>query len=196
MAEQRLGPLGGVVRIGPDDLGQAAELLERVTFGDPLGAEDDVDPVATVGQVLGDVLGRARVDGASEHDQRAVPEVRRDLVDGSLEDRHRRPEELVDRGTDHHDHGIGPVQDRGVIGQLEATGGQQLGQEHVGACLEERHPAGLDRVQGLSIGVEDPDAEAGLGEHQAERQTNVATAAEHDDVKIVQGYWALLWQTR
>ena len=55
-------------RVGADDLGQAAELLERVAFGDPLGAEHDVDAAAAVGQVLGHVLGRARIDRAPEDD--------------------------------------------------------------------------------------------------------------------------------
>ena len=49
------------------------------------------------GEVLGDVGGGARVDRAPQDDQRAVAEVRRDLVDGLLEDRHRGAEELVDR---------------------------------------------------------------------------------------------------
>ena len=52
---------------------------------------------AAGGEVLGDVGGRARVDGAAQDDERAVAEVRGDLVDRPLEDRHRRPEELVDR---------------------------------------------------------------------------------------------------
>ena len=52
---------------------------------------------AALGQVLGDVAGRARVDRAAQDDEGAVAQVRRDLVDGLLEDRHRRPEELVDR---------------------------------------------------------------------------------------------------
>ena len=97
LAEQRLARVGGAVVVGADDLRQRVELLERVALGDPLRAERDVDAAAALGQVLGDVAGRARVDGAPQDDQRAVAEVRRDLVDGLLEDRHRRAEELVDR---------------------------------------------------------------------------------------------------
>ena len=102
-AEQGLGPLGGRVRVGADDLGQGAELLEGVALGDPLRAERHVDAAAALGEVLGDVAGRARIDGAAQDDERAVAQVRRDLVDGPLEDRHRRPEELVDRRPDDDD---------------------------------------------------------------------------------------------
>ena len=119
LAEQRLRPLGSSIGVGADDLGQAAELLERVTLGDPLRAEDDVDPVAPGGELLRDVLGRPRVDRAPEHDERAILEVRRDLVDGSFEDGHRRPEELVDGRPDDHDDRRGPADHRRVRAEHE-----------------------------------------------------------------------------
>ena len=72
-----------------DDLRQRGQLLEGVALGDPLRAERDVDDAAALGEVLGDVAGRARVDRAPERDERALAEVRRDLVDRLLEDRHR-----------------------------------------------------------------------------------------------------------
>ncbi len=196
MTEQGLGSLGCPIRIGADDLRQAAELLERVTLGDPLRTEHDVDPAASLGEVLGDVFGRARVDGAAQDDEGPVPEMRRDLVDGALEDGHRRAEELVDRRADDDDHGLGPIQDRRIVGQLEPTGRQELGEERVGTRLEERHPAGLDHLDGPGVRVEDPDPKARLGEHEAQRQTDVTAAAEHHDIKIVQGFGALLWQTK
>ena len=76
--------------------------------------------------MLGDVRGGARVDGAPQDDQRAVAEVRRDLLDGPLEDGHRRPEELVDRRADDDDDLIRPVQDLAVGAQLEPAGRQEL----------------------------------------------------------------------
>ena len=106
--EQRLGALAGAVVVGADDLRQRVELLERVALGDALGAERDVDPAAALGEVLADVGGRARVDRAAQDDERAIAEVRRDLVDRPLEDRHRRPEELVDRRADDDDQRVGP----------------------------------------------------------------------------------------
>ena len=120
--EQRLGPLGGRVGVGADDLRQRAELLERVALGDPLRAERDVDAAAALGEVLGDVAGRARVDGAAQDDQRAVAQVRRDLVDGLLEDRHRWAEELVDRRADDDDELVGPRDHRAVGAELEPAG--------------------------------------------------------------------------
>ena len=73
-------------------------------------------------EVLGHVLGRARVDRAAQDDQRAVAEVRRDLVDGPLEDRHRRAEELVDRRADDDDELSVRSIIVGVGAELEAAG--------------------------------------------------------------------------
>ena len=53
-------PFGGRVGVRADDLRQRVQLFERVALGDPLGAERDVDPAAAIGEVLGDVAGRAR----------------------------------------------------------------------------------------------------------------------------------------
>ena len=101
--EQLGRPLGGHVVVGADDLGQRVELLERVALGDPLRAEGDVDHGSRARRGAGRRSRRARIDGASKGDERAVAEVRRDLVDRLLEDRHRRPEELVDRRADDDD---------------------------------------------------------------------------------------------
>ena len=109
--------------------------------------------------------------------------MRGDLVDGLLEDRHRRPEELVDRRADDDDELLGPLDHRAVGAELEATGRQDA-QELLGAGLHERHLAGGDAVEGRLVRVVDADAQAGLGEGEAEGQADVAAAAEHDDIEV------------
>ena len=133
---------GRDVVVGADDLRQGVELLERVALGDPLGAEGDVDRAPRSARCCGDVDGRSGIDGAAEHDEGAVAEMRRDLVDRLLEDRHRRAEELVDRGAD-DDHESASV--RSIIDAVrpegEAARRQDLAQQLVGAVLHERHLA-------------------------------------------------------
>ena len=182
--EQLGRPLGGAVVVGADDLRQRVELLEGMALGDPLRAERHVDPAAALGEVLRDVAGRARVDGAAQGDQRPVAEVRRDLVDGLLEDRHRWPEELVDRGADDDDEVVRPLDHRAVGAEREPAGRQDLAQQLVRAGLHERHLAGGDPVEGRLVRVVDADAQARLGEGEAERQADVPAAAEDDDVEV------------
>ena len=172
------------VVVRADDLRQRVELLERVALGDPLRAERHVDPRAALGEMLRDVLGRARVDGAAQDDEGAVAEVRRDLVDGLLEDRHRRAEELVDRRADDDDELLGPFDHRAVRAEAEPAGREDLAQQLVGAVLHERHLAGGDPVEGRLVRVVDADAQAGLGEGEAQGQADVAAAAEDDDVEV------------
>ena len=124
--EQRLGPVPRAILVRPDDLGQRAELLERVPLGDALRAERDVDPAAALGEVLGDVARRPRVDRAPEHDEGAVAQMRRDLVDGLLEDRHRGAEEFVDGRPDDDDEPIGSPDHRPVGPELEPAGREDL----------------------------------------------------------------------
>ena len=118
--------------------------------------------------------------------------MRRDLVDGLLEDRHRRSEELVDRRADDHDQLVGPADHLGVGSQLEPAGRQELAKQLVGAVLEERHLAADDPVERRLVRVVDAHAQPRLGEGQAEGETDVAAAAEDDDVEIVTGHRAEL----
>ena len=182
--EQLARPVGRAVVVGADDLGQRVELLERVALGDPLRAERDVDGAAALGQVLGDVAGRARVDGAAKRDQGALAQVRRDLVDRLLEDRHRRSQELVDRRADDDDEVVRPLDHRAARAERQPTGGQDLAQQLVGTGLEERHLAGGDPVERGLVGVVDADPQAGLGEGEAQGQADMAAATEDDDVEI------------
>ena len=69
---------------------------------------------------------------------------------------------------------------------LEARGGRSartLAQQRVGAVLEERHLAAADPLEGRLVDVEDADAQAGLREREAQRQPDVAPAAEDDEVE-------------
>ncbi len=187
--EQRGRALGGHVVVGADDLGQRVELLEGVALGDALRAERDIDRAAGFLEMLRHVLGRARVDGAAQDHQGAVAQVRGDLVDGLLEDRHRWPEELVDRRADDDDELVRALDHRAVGAEVQAAGGQDLAQQLVGAVLQERHLAGGDAVEGRLVGVVDPDPQAGLGEDEAEGQADMAAAAEDDDVEV-RGLWS------
>ena len=83
-------------------------------LGDPFGAEHDVDAAAALGEMLGDVLRRAGIDGAAHDHERPVPEVRGDLVDRPLEHGHRRAQELVDRRSDHDHNRVRSGEHRGV----------------------------------------------------------------------------------
>ena len=111
--------------------------------------------------------------------------MRRDLVDGLLEDRHRWAQELVDRGADDDHEVVGPLDQVARRAECQTAGRQDLAQELVGAGLEERHLAGGDPVERRLVGVVDPDAQARLGEGEAQRQADVAAAAEHDDVEVL-----------
>ena len=68
--------------------------------------------------------------------------------------------------------------------KAEPAGRQQLAEELVRAGLEERHLARRDPIQGRLVRVVDADPQAGLGEGEAQRQADVAPAAEDDDVEI------------
>ena len=144
---------------------------------------------AALGEVLGDVGRRGRVDGASKGDERALAEERRDLVDRLLEDRHRRAEELVDRRPDDDDERHRPRDhDRRSVPSSRRPVGEDLAQQVVGAGLEERHLARGDPVERRLVGVVDADAQAGAREREAQRQPDVAAAAEDDDVEVRVGF--------
>lgn len=67
---------------------------------------------------------------------------------------------------------------------MEASAGQNPGEQLVGTVLEERHLAAGDSIERSLVDVEDPDPQAGIGEHEAQRQADVAPASEHDEIKI------------
>ena len=65
--------------------------------------------------------------------------MRRDLVDGLLEDRHRRSQEFVDRRSNDHDQLVGAADHLGVGSQLQPAGRKELAKQLVRAILEEWH---------------------------------------------------------
>src|SRR3954470_2589650 len=102
------------------------ELLKGVALGDPLRAEGHVNDAPTRREVLRHVCGRTRIDGAPKRDESALSKMWRDLVDRLLEDRHRRPEELVHRRTDDDHKVVGPLDHRATRPEAESTGRQDL----------------------------------------------------------------------
>ena len=78
---------------------------------------------------------------------------------------------------------VRPIIER-VRAEREPAGGQDLGQQFVGAGLEERHLAGRDAIERRLVRVVDADAQPGLGEGQAQGQADMAAAAEDDDVEV------------
>ena len=111
--------------------------------------------------------------------------MRRDLVHGPLEDRHRRAQELVDRRPDDDDQLVCPGDHRAVGPELEPAGWQELAQQLVGAGLEERHLAAADPVERPLVGVVDPDPQPRLGEGKAQREADMPAAAEDHDVELL-----------
>src|SRR5450432_461850 len=99
-----------------------------MAFSDPLWTECNVEVAAVLGQGLRDVLGRTRIDGAPQDDQRSVLEVRSDLLDGTLKDGHRWAKEFVDWRADDDDQDPRPADHRHVVRQFEAPSGQDLGE--------------------------------------------------------------------
>ena len=182
--EERRRPVahGGVV--GADDLGQRPELLESVALGDPLRAEGDVDAAAAVGERLGDVGGGPRVDGAAQDNERAVAEVRRDLLDGPLEEGHRRAEELVDRRPDDDDEASARPTIAGSAESSRRPVGRTSAQQLVGATLAERHLPAPDPLQRGRVRVEDAHPQTARREGEAQREADVAAAAQDDEVEI------------
>ena len=91
--------------------------------------------------MLPDEARRARIDRAPQDNQRAVPEMRRDLVDGLLEDRHRGSQEFVDRRSNDDDQLVGAADHLRVRAELQPACRKELAKQLVGAVLEERHLA-------------------------------------------------------
>ena len=131
------------VVVGADDLGQRAQLLERVALGDPLRAERDVDVAARArpgaGRRSRSCPGRPcsagrrarRRAGAGAIWSTAFSKI---VIDG--------PEELVDRRADDDDELVRPARSSTPSApNVEPAGRQDLAQELVGAGLHERHLA-------------------------------------------------------
>ena len=118
-SEERFGALTSARVIGTDDLRQRMQLFQSVPFRDALGTERDIHPATARSQMLPNEARRTRIDRASQDDERAVPEVRRDLVDGLLEDGHRGSQEFVDRRSNDDDQLVGAADHLGIGAELQ-----------------------------------------------------------------------------
>src|SRR5262249_17530453 len=95
-----------------------------------------------------------------------------------------RIEELVDRRADRDDHRSigGDVARRGREDELVAL--ERPDQHLLAAMLDERQPAGLQRLERLAITVLNVDAKTGLGKGQHQRDADAPAAADDGEVGI------------
>ncbi len=70
-------------------------------------------------------------------------------------------------------------------GKHQPLGRKRLGQHAFRAALDERQPPGGKRVQALSIEIVDVDAQARFGQRQHQRNADMAGAADHGDVGVL-----------
>ena len=126
-------------------------------FGDALGAEGDrcVD-TGRLEPAL-DALGGAREHSRPKDHEGTRLDVGDQLVDDSVEHRHRRVHELVDRGSNHEDHRLGPLDHRRLGAELEPARGQKPGQQLSGAVLTKRQLACFDALDLGHVDVVDAD---------------------------------------
>ena len=186
--EERLGSIAGTLVVRADDLRQRSKLFEGMALGDPFRTKCDINLASTSFEVLADVRGRAGIDRAAQDHQRSLTEVRRDLIDRPLEDRHRWSEELVDGGPHHDDELVGAPHHLAAGSEFEPVRGEDTTQEFVSAVFEEGHLTRSDSIQRRLVGVVDTNTQPGVGEGQAQGQADVTAAAEDDDVEIVGGH--------
>ena len=138
-------------------------------------------PIAS--QALARRRRSSRVDRAPQDDERPVRRCGEIWFDRPLEDRHRRPEELVDRRADHDDDLV--VRSRIAPSVLSSSRPvEDLPEQLVGARLEERHLARGDPVERRLADVVDAGPQPGVGEGEAQRKPDVARASEDHDVEV------------
>ena len=177
--EQLRGALERTVRAGRDDLRELEELDHRLALGDALRAERHVDVEPETRDQALDHGGDARVHGAPQHEQLAVDEARRDLLDRALHRVEIRVEMLVDRRAD-HDHDVLGVSHRRRVGRCpQPSGVEDLAQNLVRSRLVEREGAVVHEGDRLRIHVEQRDVETAIGQRQPEREADVP-ATTHD----------------
>ena len=85
------------------DLWKAAELSQRVAFGDALGAKAHIDVAIQPGDDPCDALGHAWVNGAPQDDDLAIPQVIREWRDGTGDGIDVRAEVAVHRSSHDYD---------------------------------------------------------------------------------------------
>jgi hypothetical protein len=108
--------------------------------------------------------------------------MRQERVDAFLDDAAHRIEELVDRRSDgDDDRRLG--RDFGRIGgEQQALARKRAVQKGLAATLDERQPAGAQRVENGAIEIMHVDAQSGLGERQHQRNADVPPTAHDREV--------------
>ncbi len=127
-------------------------------------------------QVAGDKVGRSGGDRGAQHQQLAFAQYRQQIVEHRLNlaqvdfdvGKRRRPERDNDRV------GLGGVGD--ARRPLDLLSRRDARQHRFGARLVERHPARLNGVQALAVGVNADCSKALVGEGKRKRQAHAAAA--------------------
>ena len=163
--------------------GSVAELLERLALGDALGAEGDVDIDA---EPLDQPLhhrGDTGIDGAAQHEELAVAQVARDLVDRPVDRAQVGVVVLVDRRADDDDDVLGLRHRGGVEGGGEepglACGGEDLGR----ARFDEGHLTRVHRLDGFGAHVVERDVQTASGEGEPQREPDTPATPHDGDVE-------------
>ena len=163
--------------------GSSANSCERLALGDALGAERHVDVEPEPRDQPLDDRGDTRVDGAAEHEELTVAEMRGDLVDGTVDGTQVGVVVLVDRRAD-HDHDVLGVGDRSRVeggGEEAVVAGRG---EHLGrARLDEGHPTRVHGVHGVVADVVERDVQPATGEGKPQWEPDAAAPPDDRDVE-------------
>ena len=95
---------------------------------------------------------------------------------------HRRIQEFVDRRADDDHHMPARRTSSGSKGHLQSTGLEDGRQEGICAVLDERHLGPRDLSEDWRRDVIDAHSQASVGKGQAQRETDMPRAANHDHV--------------
>ena len=181
-SEQFLHSLEGRVVERTDDLRQRTKLLQALPLRHALRAEGDADLLAGILEMTLQVRAHAGEDGRAQHQHLTVAEVRQTVLDRPVERPQRRVQVRIDRRADDHHHELAFGQPLGRGRQFEASARQHLGQQLVGAVLQERHPPGAHLLHLRAVEIDDQRPQTGIGERQSQRQADMAATADHRHV--------------
>ncbi len=180
--EELVGPPDRAVAARGDDLRQRTQLFERLPFGDPLGAERDVDRAIRGDDQALDHGGDARVHSAAQNEVLSVSKVFEQTLDREQDVFRIGVGVLVDRRADDQDDVLGVGNRRRIARRLEPVGFDQPLQQLVGAAFPEGHLPGLNPADRVGIAVVQRDREADVGEHEAEREPDSSATADDGNV--------------
>ena len=168
--------------------GSCAELAQALPLRDALGTEGDADLQARFREALLHPLavipGKTVLRRTSVCPSRSVRDAG---VDRAVDRGEGRIQVLVDRCADDQDEELAIAHEGGRVADDEVASGDHAGEHLVRSLLEERHAPAADELDRALVDVEDRYAEAALGEHDRERQADVAAAADDADVPLEHG---------